>query len=591
MNKLKNGNNIYNHYRTFFKTVASKHNVASPLFEHAVFFIASTEIQIFYKVGSIPLSMVEDIEYFQKHFTPSTLRFEFGQSLLLAVPFSGEIKTLYLGVIVAAQNAKEDKIFGYLEGLSLGIEAYERSIEEGLQKDLLLQVTKKFHMAMNVAEVLEEVVGAIQKVYPDFRINLLLSQEWEVNEELPIKPLIYGAKCGNRTVEHAYLTGEIQIDENSHMDGKTLFVPLRGKQGVYGVMEIQTFRNGDLSKYKIDFIQLLADTGGNALENAELYQQSRNLIHDLQLINETTHQLNRNLRLSDTIHFMTNQIMQSFEAEEVGFVLFSGDGEPCVLDGSTTFFSKTLFLDEIKRLIQRIQREKDAVYIGDTHLYEDVYLEKYRSALIIPMIQNSETIGAAVTLHSQMYHFTFEDFKLLQSLIHHSTLAFTNSILHEELERLAITDHLTKLYSRSYLDKRIKKSMEEDKKGTFLLLDIDNFKLINDTYGHQIGDEVIIQIANIMKGKVREEDIVARWGGEELAIYLPKVDGDIGLSIAQRIVKVVPTVTKPKVTVSIGLAQWSAKDANASLKRLFNLADEALYEAKRSGKNGVVMKN
>ncbi|TWI56947.1 sensor domain-containing diguanylate cyclase [Halalkalibacter nanhaiisediminis] len=462
--------------------------------------------------------------------------------------------------------------------------AHEKSVREGQRSDILFQVTKKFYSTMNIGEVLGEILYAMEKAYPHYHVHLLLSQEWEVSAELRIKPFMYGADSGNRKAEHAYLTGNIQVDDNM------LYVPLRGKQGVYGVMEIQTAPNVYIPSYEIDFIQMLADTGGNALENAELYQQSRNLIHDLQLINETSHQINLNLRLADTINFMTQQIIESFQAEQVGFIMFPAKGESVVLDGSTPFFINDETLSSLDPFIRKVKRDKDPVYIGDTRLHEEFQLEEYKSVLTVPMIQNNELKGMVITIHRDAYHFTFENFKLLQSLVHHSTLAFTNSMLHEELERLVITDHLTKLYSRNHLDKRIQDSMNQDIQGTFLLLDIDNFKQINDTYGHQVGDDIIIQVSNIMKKNIRDEDIAARWGGEELAIYFPKIEVNIGNRIAKRIVEAVSVETSPKVTVSVGVSSWHAKDADLSLKRLFNLTDEALYSAKEAGKNQVVTK-
>ncbi len=282
---------------------------------------------------------------------------------------------------------------------------------------------------------------------------------------------------------------------------------------------------------------------------------------------------------------MTQQIIESFEAEQVGFIMFPANGESVVLDGSTSIFKDKKTLRSLEPFIQKVKRDKDPVYIGDTHLHTDFQLEGYKSVLTIPMIQNNELKGIVMTVHQQAYHFTFENFKLLQSLIDHSTLAFTNSMLHEELEQLVITDYLTKLYSRNHLDERIQESMNQEKEGTFLLIDIDNFKQINDVYGHQVGDNIIIQVANIMRKNIRDEDIAARWGGEELAIYLPKVEMEIGYRVAKRIVQAVSIETSPNVTISIGVSYWHSKDGDRSLKRLFNQADRALYKAKETGKN------
>ncbi|GHH97312.1 GGDEF domain-containing protein [Neobacillus kokaensis] len=166
-------------------------------------------------------------------------------------------------------------------------------------------------------------------------------------------------------------------------------------------------------------------------------------------------------------------------------------------------------------------------------------------------------------------------------------LISTLTMLNEAAKTLVITDYLTKLHSRRLLDEKIHRSMKEDEQGSFILIDIDNFKNINDTYGHQIGDEVLVQVANLIKTSIRENDIGARWGGEELAIYLPKVSLEDGAAIAKRLAKKVAEKSKPRITVSCGVSYWQKEIAD-SYKYLFKRADEALYSAKSTGKNKVV---
>lgn len=101
--------------------------------------------------------------------------------------------------------------------------------------------------------------------------------------------------------------------------------------------------------------------------------------------------------------------------------------------------------------------------------------------------------------------------------------------------------------------------MTSDNEGTFILLDIDNFKEVNDTYGHQVGDDVLVQVANLILENIRLTDIGARWGGEELAIYLPGVSLKAGAQIAKRLVKAVQEKTNPQITVSCGVSYWNKK--------------------------------
>lgn len=462
-------------------------------------------------------------------------------------------------------------------------------IEQERRYKQLFRVTEKFHSSMDMDAVLGEIIHTLQEVYPMFTHYLMLSHDNNAHSNLPIKDLEYDSE--NVCAMQAYLTGTFQVEDSVCEKRTNLYAPLKGKQGVYGVLQVIAPNTMMFAKNEVEFITLLANTAGSALENAQLYQQSRRLISDLQLINETSHKLNSNLRLNEAISFMAEQIIASFGAEEVGFIGATEDFQNIkVFQGSTDFF----FTDEatayIQYMLKRIHFGKEPLFIGDMSFKDKSLQTKYKSIMAVPMIQSEVIKGFVLVMHQESYHFTFETFKLLQSLIHHSTLAFTNAILREEQEKMLILDHLTKLYSRNYLDEKIQRSMAKDEQGTFVLIDIDNFKQINDTYGHQVGDEVLIQVASIIQSNIRETDIGARWGGEELAIYFPKVCLDIGLLIAKRVVEKVSNETNPKVTISCGISYWNVETKD-SFTTLFKRADLALYQAKETGKNKVVVQD
>lgn len=450
----------------------------------------------------------------------------------------------------------------------------------------LFRVTEKFHSSMDMDAVLGEIILTLQEVYPTFTYYLMLSHDNDNHGELPIKDLEYDTE--NISAMQAYLTGMIQLEDSLLEKKSILYAPLKGRQGVYGVLQVIAPNTMTFPKKEVEFIVLLANTAGSALENAQLYQQSRRLITDLQLINETTHRLNSDLRLTETINFMSTQILDSFNAEEVGFVLSHDLKNTKILPGSTSFFTTKESEIYIQYVKEKIKSEKDSLFLGDLSFEKSEML--YRSVMAVPMVQTGTIKGFVLVMHHEPYHFTFETFKLLQSLIHHSTLAFTNAMLRDELEKMVITDHLTKLYTRNYLDERINRSMKEDAFGTFILIDIDNFKQINDNYGHQVGDEVLLQVAEIIHQNIRDTDIGARWGGEELAIYLPKVTLPVAINIAERLVRKVEEGTNPQVTISCGVSHWS-KDRNDTFTQLFKRADQALYEAKESGKNRMIVQH
>ncbi|WP_318507990.1 diguanylate cyclase domain-containing protein [Bacillus sp. T3] len=448
---------------------------------------------------------------------------------------------------------------------------------------LLFGVTEEFHSSIDMDEVLEDIIEVIQEVYPGFHYSLYLSQDNHTNSNLPIRGLQYNSE--NVVAMEAYVTGTVKIEDYLHETGSTLYAPLKGKQGVYGVLQITAPNVLVFPKKEVEFISVLANTAGNALENAQLYQQSKRLIADLKLINEVSHRLNSMQRYSDIVTFVCDQIITSFNAEEVGFILFNeGSNKTTILDGSTKFFQSRNSESYIQFFEEQLRKEKSPLFIGDFNI---VIKGNYRSIMTIPMIQTGRMVGFIIVMHQQPNHFSFDSYKLLQSFILHSTLAFVNSTLREELERMVVTDYLTKLYTRNYLDQQIQKSMRDDAQGSFILIDIDNFKRVNDTYGHQVGDEILIQVAHVMNESIRDTDISARWGGEELAIYLPKVSMERGEAIANRVVEYVRSKTEPTVTVSCGVSHWTKKEVD-SVVQLFNRADQALYHAKSSGKNRVV---
>lgn len=450
----------------------------------------------------------------------------------------------------------------------------------------LYRVTEKFHSSMSMDAVLGEILSTLQSVYPSFEYYLLLSHDNDNHENLPIKELVYDDE--NVAAMQAFVTGTVQFEEHTIEQNSVLHAPLKGKQGVYGVLQVIASNTQIFPKDEIEFITLLANTAGSALENAQLYQQSKQHVADLQLINETSRYLNMNLRVNETIAFMKKQIKKAFNAEKAGFVLVTENGDMNVLPGSSEFFDTRSCLPYLQFTQAKISEEKESLFISELSMYlpnEDL---EYHSLMAVPMLRNSDISGFAVVLHKDPYYFSFDMFKVLQSLIHHSSLAMANSILREELEKLIITDHLTQLRSRNYLDEQMCASMKEDEEGTFILIDIDNFKKVNDTYGHQVGDEILIQVAKLIQKNIRETDIGARWGGEELAIYLPKVNLSIGVQIAERLKDAVAEQSNPKVTISCGVSYWS-KDYGMNAKELFKRADEALYIAKNTGKNKVLV--
>lgn len=166
-------------------------------------------------------------------------------------------------------------------------------------------------------------------------------------------------------------------------------------------------------------------------------------------------------------------------------------------------------------------------------------------------------------------------------------------LLYEMVEKMAITDSLTGLYVRRYFYERLSEELMRSKRHGFnlalLMIDIDDFKRCNDTYGHLVGDAVLKEMARIISENVREIDIVARYGGEEMSIVLPETAAEKAFVAAERLRKRIDENVfkaydeKLNLTVSIGVAIYPQDGAD--IDSIIEKSDQALYAAKKSGKN------
>jgi diguanylate cyclase (GGDEF)-like protein len=165
----------------------------------------------------------------------------------------------------------------------------------------------------------------------------------------------------------------------------------------------------------------------------------------------------------------------------------------------------------------------------------------------------------------------------------------------EELKKQAITDFLTGLFNRRYFftlgSKEFSKSIRYHRPMSIAMFDIDFFKKVNDRYGHEAGDEVLISLSKNLKLNSRESDIFARYGGEEFIILMPETDCEQSFLAAERFRKIIQDTPIQvgedmiNITVSIGISSCGELDTIKSIDELISKADQALYQAKRTGRN------
>ena len=193
-----------------------------------------------------------------------------------------------------------------------------------------------------------------------------------------------------------------------------------------------------------------------------------------------------------------------------------------------------------------------------------------------PLIENDVVMGSVAAFHDITEQIKYQD---------------SLKRLNEVLELQATTDRLTGIYNRSrledYLTVEAKRAMRHKTPQSLIMFDIDYFKNINDTYGHEAGDRILIEIAKLVRENLRTHDVLARWGGDEFMVLSPNTAVEAAALLAEKLRKTIENHRFPavkKVTCSFGLTQFDENDAlNGFIKR----ADNALYLAKERGRNRV----
>ncbi|MDQ4144720.1 MAG: diguanylate cyclase [Actinomycetota bacterium] len=221
---------------------------------------------------------------------------------------------------------------------------------------------------------------------------------------------------------------------------------------------------------------------------------------------------------------------------------------------------------------------------------------RYPVGLAIPLYSEDRITGVISLYRDAPVPFSREDFDTVLFLAEQGGVAIENVLLHDEARRLSITDGLTGVWNRRYLQMQFRQVLATatrfHRSFSVLMLDLDNFKVVNDTYGHQRGDAVLIEFAQRVNAILREVDTFARYGGEEFICLLSETDVAGALTTAEKIHEVIRSEPfagvgeKPvHITTSIGLASFP--DHADTYQGLVEAADRALYQAKQEGRDRV----
>jgi diguanylate cyclase (GGDEF)-like protein len=211
---------------------------------------------------------------------------------------------------------------------------------------------------------------------------------------------------------------------------------------------------------------------------------------------------------------------------------------------------------------------------------------------MLPLVSKGQSIGLVELFSRSERRWEGEQLDLARTMANEAAMALENARLYEDARKLADRDPLTGFYNHRFLHERLGEEVVRSQRGrrplSVLMLDLDDFKLVNDTFGHLFGDRVLVWCAELIRSTLRGSDIAARYGGDEFAVILPETDPDDARTAAERILEAFrerPFVGEQRgpvpLAASIGIATFPADGRTAT--ELIAAADDALYRVKRAG--------
>ena len=337
------------------------------------------------------------------------------------------------------------------------------------------------------------------------------------------------------------------------------------------------------------------------LERAEKDQRTF-----IEALLDTSEVLNSTLdmdKLMDKILENTDRVLQS----DTGAILLLENGYLKVVR-SRGYIEKGLhditlnppFLLSERPNMNRMYETGQPIAIPDTSinqgwnpLPENRWVKSY---IGVPLKVHGQVIGFISLFSGTVNFYSIKDAERLKPFANQAAIALDNARLYSETQLKADTDELTGLKNRrSFFEmgsREIERAIRFKHPLAALMIDLDNFKDVNDNFGHPVGDRLLKELAEVFKSKLRNVDLIARYGGDEFIVLLPENDTNAATDVADRIchsimkIRIETAQGKAKVTASIGVA--SMDKGMTSLSSLIEQADRALYNAKKFGKNRVV---
>jgi diguanylate cyclase (GGDEF)-like protein len=363
--------------------------------------------------------------------------------------------------------------------------------------------------------------------------------------------------------------------------------------------ELQYFSNKEENLMYLVAYQIMQE-----INNFKIMLKMEYNVKESAILNQLGKRLNASLNLPDTIQVMLSSISNLVKCDVIAAVFLTDDEKTCKInavhgEAYENLTGRKFNMEDgicdfvIKRKKKVLFKDFTSVSNRKNIFDRNLKIKDIHTLLFLPLISNDVSFGAILIASKAPMKLSRYTVNTVETLVNQSATSIANAKMYYKMEMMATMDGLTGLFNHRCFQDKITDEMERLERYpesiSVLLMDIDHFKKINDTYGHPVGDKVLRAIAEIFSGSLRKVDFAARYGGEEFVAILVNTDKKGAKKMGERIRR---NIERKKfkigdheinITVSVGIATFpeDAKDK----KGLINLADKALYFAKESGRN------
>jgi diguanylate cyclase (GGDEF)-like protein len=432
----------------------------------------------------------------------------------------------------------------------------------------------------------------------DFQVNLAALQI--------TKDILLGAGSAQLSLSDENLAEDVCNFMEAFRFKKLLLLPLVVDEKTVGIVHMMDTRQArTFGETEIALAEMLIAHMGLAIDRANILDEAEKRTAELEALHQASLSLTASLDLPEVLDAILISVMGLIPGSQDAHIYLYEDevlrfGAVLWADGRTgTPFSEP----RQDGLTYSVARTGEAIVVMDSHthpLYKNApndWTAVMGSIVGLPLKIGPRVVGVMNLANEHTNAFSEDDLRIFRLLGDQAAIAIENARLHNLVINQARTDLITGLFNRRALDQRLQEEVQRSRRYerpfSLIMMDLDQFKQVNDTYGHPVGDDVLFQIAECIKEVVRDTDFLARFGGDEFALILPETDKEMGTQLAHRVKQAVggytlklPDQHKMKLTVSQGLAIFP--DHAQSGTALLVAADQALYRAKHEFPGNVV---